>query len=398
MTLLVVGIVCFIVGGLIVFVFLKAPQNDLKQQLTTSQTAITELTAKLAVSEMQLSTQRELAEQYEKRTRTEFESLAQKILDVKAKTFSEQTERNLDSLIRPLKERLQDFERKVDFVYREDTKDRSSLKTEIERLFKLNEQMSKEAANLTNALKGDSKFQGDWGELVLEKILESSGLREGFEYSLQHQSKNDAGERLRPDVIINLPDNKHVVVDSKVSLKAYEQYCSSDDANVKTSQLSLHLNSIAKHVDELAGKHYDKLSGINCPEFVFLFMPIEPAYLLAVQNDPELSARAWKKGIALVTSTTLFTSLKTVASIWRLENQNKNAAEIAKEGARLYDKFVGFVEDIEKIGSIFETGHKHYSSAMAKLKDGPGNIFRKIERLKELGSSPTKKIDSKFLE
>jgi DNA recombination protein RmuC len=203
---------------------------------------------------------------------------------------------------------------------------------------------------------------------------------------------------MRPDIIINLPDGKHVVVDSKVSLTAYELHRREEDETARAEALAAHLKSIERHVAELGEKHYAKLKGVNSPELVFLFVPIEPAYLLAMQADPELSTRAWKKGIALVTATTLLTSLKTVASIWRLENQNKNALEIANEGARLYDKFVGFLDDFEKIGKTFETGHSQYASAMGKLKDGPGNVFRKMERLRELGASPNKQIRPELLE
>jgi len=340
-----------------------------------------------------LEAQNGFMENLKKQSQLEFEHLAQQILENKSRTFNEQTEKNLEGLLRPLKERIGEFEKKVDSTYKNEATERTALKTEIERLVVLNEKMTRETSQLTQALKGDSKFQGDWGELVLEKILESSGLRENHEYRVQGEYRNDLGEKFRPDIIIHLPDTKHIVVDAKVSLKNYEAYCSAGaDSVAQRFHLEAHLKSVLKHVEELSSKHYSKLKGLNSPEFVFLFMPIEPAFLLAAQNDSELTTRAWKHGVAIVTATSLLTSLKTVASLWKLENQNKNALEIAQEGARLYDKFVGFLEDFEKIGKTFEVGQAQYSSAMGKLKDGPGNVFRKMELLRELGAAPNKRI------
>lgn len=349
-----------------------------------------------------LQTQQEHFESTRNQLKLEFETLAQQILDSKSKTFSETTEKSLNNLLQPLKEKIQTFEKTVDEKYTFESKERHALKSEIERLIHLNDKMTLETKSLTEALRGDNKVQGDWGELVLEKILESSGLREGHEYSIQKSHNNVDGERFRPDVIINLPENKHIIIDSKVSIKSYEifrrQSENKDLEETKNKTIQDHLKSIEKHIDDLSEKHYTKLKGINSPEIVFMFIPIEPAYLLAMQADPELSIRAWKKNVAIVTSTTLLTSLRTVASIWRLEKQNKNAQEIAQEGAKLYDKFVGFLEDFEKIGTTFEQGQKQYSQAMNKLKDGPGNVFRKMELLRELGAAPNKKIKQELLD
>ncbi len=345
-----------------------------------------------------LKGQQEFMTVFEEKTRNEFENLAQKILEVKSKTFTEQTEKNLETILKPLKERIGNFEKKVDESYAMEAKERFALKVEVGRLIQLNEKMTLETNHLTQALKGDNKFQGDWGEMVLEKILESSGLREGHEYTLQKEHLNDEGGKFRPDVIVHLPDAKHIIIDAKVSLKSYELYCRNADSKERELHLLAHLKSILNHVEELSEKHYPKLKGLNSPEFVFLFTPIEPAYLLLMQNDPEIASKAWRRGVAIVTASTLFTSLKTVASIWRLENQNKNALEIANEGARLYDKFVGFLEDFEKIGKTFETGQTQYTSALGKLKDGPGNVFRKMELLRELGAAPNKRIKQEFLD
>lgn len=377
---------------------LKRNQTELQYQLAQSTAIISTLQTEKQLLEQQLNTLKESIDELKKQTKNEFENLAHQILDAKTKTFNEQTEKSLETLLQPLKEKIQTFEKSVDEKYSNEAKERHALKSEIERLISLNDRMATETSSLTQALRGDSKVQGDWGELVLERILEASGLREGFEYSIQKSHNNDEGDRFRPDIIINLPDNKHIIVDSKVSIKAYDIYRLGETEESKTKAINEHLKSIEKHIDDLGDKHYSKLKGVNSPELVFMFIPIEPAYLLAMHSDAELSTRAWKKGVAIVTATTLLTSLKTVASIWRLEKQNRNALEIAQEGAKLYDKFVGFLEDFEKIGNTLEQGQKQYSMAMGKLKDGPGNVFRKMELLRELGASPNKKIKPELLE
>lgn len=383
----------------------KNEREQQKRQITELIEKNTDLNSNVAtletakqLLEQQLTTLKESVNEINKQAKATFENLANQVLENKAKSFNEATEKSLDNLLKPLKEKIQTFEKSVEDKYTNEAKERHALKSEIEKLITLNDKMALETNSLTQALRGDSKVQGDWGELVLERILEASGLREDHEYTLQKEHKNDDGDKFKPDVIVNLPENKHIIVDSKVSLTAYEIYRSNSDEIIQATSLKDHIKSIEKHIDELSEKHYAKLRGINSPEFAFMFIPIEPAYMLAMQSDPELSVRAWKKGVAIVTSTTLLTSLKTVASIWRLENQNKNAQQIAQEGANLYDKFVGFLEDFEKIGKTFETGQKQYSEAMNKLKDGTGNVFRKMELLRELGSSPKKKIKQELLE
>lgn len=384
---------------------LQSDRDRLQKLSEGQQTAISDLSSKVAtlesekkLLEQQLKTQRDYLDELKKQTKTEFENLANEILKAKAKDFNEQTEKSLDAVLKPLKEKIQTFEKKVDDTYTTEAKERHALKSEIERLIGLNDRMTKETQSLTQALRGDSKFQGDWGEMVLEKILEASGLTEGREYSRQKTHENDEGQRMRPDIVINLPEGKHVIVDSKVSLTSYELHNRAADEQAKKQALAGHLKSVEAHIDSLGDKHYSKLKGVHSPELVFLFIPIEPAYLLAMQSDPELSTRAWKKGIAIVTATTLLTSLKTVASIWRLENQNKNALEIANEGAKLYDKFVGFLEEFEKVGKAFDTGKSHYELALGKLKEGPGNVFRKMELLRELGAAPKNRIKTELIE
>ena len=337
--------------------------------------------------------------------RSEFESLSIRMLEQQsltfqgqAQNFGKQSEKNLEQLLAPFKERLKDFEKKVDESYQSEGKERHLLKAEVERMILLNERMSQEANHLTQALKGNSKSQGDWGELVLERVLETSGLREGIEYTTQANFTSEEGKNYRPDVVILLPDHKQIIVDSKVSLRAYELYSRAETEADKALHLKAHLESMMNHVNELSEKHYSRLKGIKSPEFVFLFAAVEPAFLLAMQKDPELPVRAWKKGIAIVTATTLFTSLKTVASIWRLEHQSRNAQEIAQEAAKLYDKFVSFHEDFEKLGRSLEVSVSQFDDARRKLREGPGNVFKKIEALRELGAAPQKRLRPDLLE
>ncbi len=387
-----------IVGGLLVRLFLSRKKEGELMEINEIKNASSTLNIEKKMLEQQLINQKEQMLEMSKQAHLQFENLANQIIETKSKTFSEHTEKTLDNILKPFKEKIANFEKSVDDKYSNEAKERHALKSEILRLISLNDQMSIETSSLTKALRGDSKVQGDWGEMVLSKILEASGLREGEDYTTQSIHKNEEGDRFRPDVVINLPEEKHVIVDSKVSLKAYDLHNSSTDPSQKNKFLAEHIKSMEKHIGELSEKHYAKLKGINSPEIVFMFVPIEPAYLLAMHADPDLSMRSWKKGVALVTATTLLTSLKTVASIWRLERQNKNALEIAQEGAKLYDKFVGFLEDFEKIGHTFEAGGKQYLQAMGKLKDGPGSVFRKMELLRELGASPNKKIRTDLLE
>lgn len=377
---------------------LKAARADLEQKLKSEETRANVLDTRNQLLQQQLDTLQASLEEFKKQAKTEFENLAQRILEDKTKTFSETTEKSLGSLLDPLKEKLQTFEKIVNDKYTDEAKERSSLKGEIERLISLNNKMVTETSSLTQALRGDSKFQGDWGELVLERILEHSGLRENHEYSLQQGLKDDDGDLYKPDVIINLPENKHIIVDSKVSLTAYERYHALSEPLHQEQQLKEHIRSIRQHVNELSSKHYAKLKNINSPDFVLMFIPIEPAYILAMKEEPDLSARAWEKRVAIVTSTTLLATLKTVGSIWKIEDRNRNAEQIATEAANLYDKFVGFLEDFEKIGKTFESGQKLYGDAFNKLKDGQGNVFRRMEKLRDMGVSPKKLIRQELLE
>lgn len=327
-----------------------------------------------------------------------FKNVANEVLKAATEDLYHHAEKNLDVVLKPLKEKIGSFEKIVLDTYSTEGRERFALQGEIQRLIGLNEGMKQETTALTQALLGNSKTQGDWGELVLERILESSGLTNGSEYHAQKEHENEDGERMRPDYRIDLPEDKHLIIDSKVSLTAYEAYCRAQNDDMRKTALIAHLKSMQKHVDDLAAKHYSKLKGLRSPEFVFAFVPIEPAYVLAMQADADFALKAWRKGVAIVTSTTLLTSLKTVASIWRLEKQNRNALQIAEEAGKMYDKFCGFLEDFQKIGKIFEQGHLQYTSAMGKLKDGSGNIFRKMEEIRKLGAAPKNRIKQELID
>lgn len=329
--------------------------------------------------------------------RAEIQGDAQRTLEAKTKSFQEQGERSLGMLLQPLQQKIAAFEKRVEESYGNEAKERFALKSEVGRLIELNDRMRTETQSLTQALKGDAKFQGDWGELVLERILESSGLRKDHEYTLQESALGADGDRYRPDVLVKLPDDKHIVVDSKVSLKAYELYTRAGSEAERAAALQAHLKSIRDHIDDLSEKSYARLQGVRSPDFVCLFMPIEPAYLVAMQADPELAARAWRKHVAIVTATTLFTTLKTIASIWRVERQNQNAQLIAEEGGRLYDKFAGFTEDFLKLGKIQDQGQRQFQDALTKLQ-GRGGISSKVERLRELGAASTKQLPADLTE
>ncbi len=317
-----------------------------------------------------LSEQKSEVEELQAKFTKEFENLANKILTEKSETFTKQNRDNLDQILKPLGERIKDFEKKVEDVYVTDSKERASLVQQIKTLHELNQQMSKDATNLTNALKGETKTQGNWGEFILESLLEKSGLAKDREYFLQESITSQEGRRFQPDVIVKLPDNKSIVIDSKVSLIAYEKFSSSENENDRLNGIREHILSIRNHIKNLSSKNYQNLYSLESLDFVLMFLPIEPAFSLALQNDSGLFQEAYDKNIVIVSPTTLLATLRTIASIWRQENQNKNAIEIARQSGALYDKFVGFVEDLQTIGSRIEQTQSSYNDAMKKLSEG----------------------------
>lgn len=322
----------------------------------------------------------------------QFKNLANEILEEKSQRFATQNQQNLDTLLKPLQEKIGEFKKRVDDVYMGESRERFALKAEIERLASLNNQMSNDTQALTKALRGESKTQGDWGELVLETILEHSGLRKGHEYDVQNSHTDTDGSRLQPDVVIHLPENRHLVIDSKVSITAYTRYVQAEDEFQQQKELQAHVQSMKAHIQGLSAKNYQQLYGLGSIDFVLMFIPLEPAFLAAMGHQSNLFQEALQKNIVIVCPSTLLATVRTVAHLWRQEHQNRNAQEIAKQCGLLYDKFVGFVDDLEKIGQRLEQAQSSYSDAHNKLKSGRGNLIKSAERVKELGVKPTKKL------
>jgi len=328
----------------------------------------------------------------------QFKNLANEILEDKSKRFTEQNAASLDALLKPLQTKLTEFKEQVNTTYGNEARERFALKSEIERLANLNLRMSDETRSLTQALKGDSKVQGNWGELVLESILESSGLRKGEEYLVQDSHTQTDGSRLQPDVVVKLPEGRSLVVDSKVSITAYARYAQTSDPAEAELELAAHIQSLRQHIQGLSGKNYSSLYGIGSVDFVLMFMPIEPAFLLALKTAPNLYQEALAKNIVLVCPSTLMATLRTVAHLWRQDHQNRNALEIAKQCGTLYDKFVGFVDDLEKLGQRLDQAQTSYHDAFNKLKTGKGNLIRTAEKVRELGVKPSKNLSAPLIE
>lgn len=322
----------------------------------------------------------------------QFENLAQKIFDEKSTKMTDQNTKQLENILAPLKDKLKDFEKKVEDTYVNEQKDRSHLKGEISKLIELNQTMSKDAQNLTLALKGENKTQGNWGELILENILERSGLRKGEEYFTQETLKGLGGEILRPDIIVKLPEGKHLIVDSKMTLIAYEASVSAVSENEKEKFATAHVDSLKRHINDLSEKKYHLADQVISPDFVMLFMPLEPAFALAFRLKPELFEQAWDKNVAIVSPTTLLSTLRTVASLWKQERQQRNALEIAKRGGELYDKFAGIVKDLETVGERINSVQKAHGDVMNKFSTGRGNLISQVEKLKDLGAKAEKSL------
>ena len=367
-------------------------ENDQKaERLAKAEVEFANLREKLA-------NQKQEMEDLQKKFTTEFENVAHKILKQNSQEFTMVNQKNISEILNPLREKIQLFEKKVEDTYEKGLKDQTDLKAELKKLHDLNMKISDEANNLTKALKGDVKKQGNWGEVILEKILERSGLKEGQEYSKQFSTINDNGQRIQPDVVINLPDQKHIIVDSKVSLIAYERWVNATDEDERARHIKEHLASLKSHVKLLSEKHYQLAQGINSPDFVLLFVPIESSFSVAIEADQELFSYAWDNKVVIVSPSTLLATLRTIASIWQQENQTRNAIEIARQGGALYDKFVSFIADLEKVGNNLDQTRKNYDLAMNKLYDGRGNLVRSAEKLRELGAKASKELPAKFLE
>ena len=365
--------------------------GNLKADVSSKNTLIETLNSKLDEESKRLIEQ-------QKQLQTQFENMANEIFEKKSEKFTEQNQKNIDLILKPLGEKIKSFEQSVEDKYLKDQKNKAGLSEQIKLLQETNQQISQDANNLAKALKGDSKVQGDWGELQLEVLLEKSGLYKGVHFRTQNSLKDEEGNDKRPDCIIDLPDHKNLIIDSKVSLSSYEQYVNSEDELKKQVLLKQHLESIKKHIKDLAGKDYPNLYSINTPDYVLMFIPIEPALTLALQEDVEIFNLALNKNIILVSTSTLMATMRTVSFIWQQENQKKNVLEIARQSGALYEKFIGFTNDLEGVGKAIDNAHKKYEAAQSKLISGRGNLVNSVEKIKKLGAKTNKSISQDLID
>jgi DNA recombination protein RmuC len=383
---------------------LRQEQERLFEELQAERQKVTDLSQLYEGSKAYLRAQQDkIAEQKEEMSllqtkfNKDFELIANKILEEKSIKFTEVNRFNIDALLSPLKENIKLFEQKVDRVYKSESDERNVLKGEISKLMELNKQISEEASNLTRALKADTKKQGNWGEVILDRILEASGLILGESYVKQTSFTDEDGNRLQPDVVVTLPDNKHMIIDSKVSLIAYDRLVNCETDADRLSFLNDHITSIKAHIKNLCSKNYCDLYGINSPDFVLLFVPIESSFAVAVKHDLELFEYAWSRRVVIVTPSTLLATLKTISSVWKQEQQTRNAIDIATKAGALYDKFVGFTNDLRKIGDKLDDAKTAYSDAFGKLSSGSGNLVGRVENLRKLGAKASKRLDPKVI-
>jgi len=360
---------------------------------------ISKLTTQLEEQNISMQEKVNILKNSEENLKVEFQNLATQILDKNSQKFAEQNSESLSLILNPMKQQISEFKKKVEDVYDKESKDRGALSAELKILKELNTKISQDAINLTNALKGQNKTQGSWGEMVLEKVLESSGLRKGEEYIREKSLSNEDGKNYRPDVIVNLPNDRQVIIDAKTSLTAYEQYTSTQDESEKDRFLKAHIFSINNHINELSDKKYEKLKGINTLDFIFMFIPIESALMIALENDKELFDKAFKKKIVLVSPTTLLVALKAVENSWRYEKQAQSTTEVIRLAEKLYNKVRMFVEDFEKVGKQLNSTQKSYDDAFKKLTSGRDNIVRQIEVFKEKSNiNPTKQLSNEIVD
>jgi DNA recombination protein RmuC len=377
---------------------LKVHLDEVELQREQQLQQLAKAEAEFAGLHEKLVNQKQETEDLQKKFTIEFENIANKILDKNSEKFTAVNQKNMGEVLNPLKEKILLFEKKVDDTYKQGLKDQTDLRAELKKLYDLNSKISEEANNLTKALKGDVKKQGNWGEIVLERILERSGLNEGEGgYQKQFADNSDDGKRILPDVVINLPDNKHIIIDSKVSLIAYERAVNASSETERLAHLKDHLLSLKNHIKGLSAKHYQTAPKLNSPDFVLLFIPIESSFGVAIQEDQDLFSFAWDLKVVLVSPSTLLATLRTIASIWQQENQTRNALEIARQSGALYDKFVGFISDLEKIGKGISNAQNNYNDAMNKLQNGSGNLIGRVENIKKLGAKTSKELPKTML-
>ena len=378
-------------------IVLREEVQTLSESTTRYREQIAHLQTTLEQERKQSAEKLELLQQAREQMSLEFKSIANEILEDKSRRFTASNRESISEILKPLNEKIQHFEKKVEDTYDRESKERFSLEKEIRSLKELNTRISEDAVNLTNALKGENKTQGTWGEVILESILEKSGLVKGREYETQVSLRAEDGSRSQPDVIVHMPEKKHVIIDAKVSLKAYESFCSESDQERRAVFLLQHVKSVRSHVKALSSTDYQNLMTLNSLDFVLLFMPVEAAFSVAVQQDGGLFTDAFEKNIILVGPSTLLATLRTIQNIWRYEQQSQNAIEIASAAGALYDKFVAFVSDLEDVGGRIEATQKSYEKVHNKLVSGKGNLITRIEKLKQLGARTSKKHTEQVL-
>ena len=370
--------------------------ETLQERLSNEQQESAELKERLQQLSQQSEEKIALLNNAKEQLTNEFKVLANQLFEEKQQQFSQASKISLEALLKPMSSSLEQFRQRIESTHKEDIEGRASLKEQLKQLQSLNSQMSQETQSLTQALKGESKTQGNWGEMILERLLERSGLRDGEEFIREKSFTTDDGKRLRPDVILNLPDNKHIIIDSKVSLTDYERALNADNSSDQQRFIKAHLSSLKMHIDTLAKKRYENLQQVNAPDFVLMFMPIEAAYLMAIETDSRVFEDAFDKRVAVVTPTTLFTTLKTIEQLWRYERQSENTVKLIQRAADVHDKFVGFISNFEKVGQQLSTAQKTYEDAHKQLSSGRGNLVRQAQMLKELAGKTKKELPEHF--
>jgi len=364
---------------------LNAKVSDYKSEISKLETRLAE-ERKASIEKLQL------LDEAKTTLGNEFKVLANQIFEEKGKVLNEQSRNSLDAVLKPMQEQFQAFRSRVDEIHTDETKERATLQAHLLQLEKLNKQMSEDALSLTQALKGDSKAQGNWGEMILERILESSGLREGHEFVREDSTTIDVNKRQRPDVIVRMPGDKHIIVDSKVSLTDYERTMAAEDSHERKKHIKAHVQSMKNHIRGLADKHYAHLPGINSPDYVLMFMPIEGAYMMAIEADQSIFETAFEKGVAVVTPSTLYATLKLIEQLWRAEKQSDNVLKLIDRASKLHDKMVSFVESFEDVGMRLEQAKKSYDISLNRMKDGPGNVIRQIDDMGKLAGKTKKSL------
>jgi len=381
----------------------KSRLKDAESKIDSKNSEIIELNRAIASQEQMIDTLREQNTDREgenkklnEKLKLDFELLSSKLLEEKGSSMMKQNHEQIGSILNPLKEKLFEFEKKIEHFYVDDNRQRAAMIEQIKSLSELNRMVTDETKNLTKALKGDSKVQGNWGEMILERILEFSGLTKGREYTVQQSFFNDEGRRQQPDLLIYLPMGRHLIVDSKVSLKAYERYCSSSDENEKSLYLKEHLSSLKRHIDELSAKNYPQLNDINAPDYVLMFVPVEPAFNLILQIESDFMYDAMQRNVIPLGPGTLLATLRTISNLWRQEQQNKNALQIARQGGLLHDKLVSFVEELENLGDKIQNVQNVYHTSFQRLVNGKDNLIQKTAKLRELGAKTSKQLTEKY--